>query len=255
MKAEIIAIGTEILLGEIIDTNSAYIARQLPELGIDLLHKSVVGDNMGRISDVFQRAWGRSDLIITTGGLGPTVDDVTREGVAQALGRPLEFHQHLLEQIEARFRSFGRAMSPSNRRQAFVPQGARIVENPRGTAPSFIVEDQRATVIVLPGFDEARALALMPRLDIFFGVPAVYQQLALHPELERADLARVRSWGCGGAPLADVLVELYAANGVKVIQRTLKIFFIGQDRNGCRALIGISVCNPGRIESPPKNSP
>ena len=85
MKAEIVAIGTEILLGEIIDTNSAYIARQLPELGIDLYYKSVVGDNMGRIVETFERAWNRSDLIICTGGLGPTVDDMTRESIAQML--------------------------------------------------------------------------------------------------------------------------------------------------------------------------
>ena len=86
MKAEIIAIGTEILLGEIIDTNSAHIAQQLPELGIDLNYKSVVGDNLGRIVGTFQRAWDRSDLVIVTGGLGPTEDDMTREGVCALLG-------------------------------------------------------------------------------------------------------------------------------------------------------------------------
>ncbi|MCL6644541.1 MAG: competence/damage-inducible protein A, partial [Dehalococcoidia bacterium] len=86
MKAEIIAIGTEILLGEIVDTNSAFIAQRLPELGIDLLYTSVVGDNLGRIVETLERAWNRSDLVITTGGLGPTDDDLTREGVARVLG-------------------------------------------------------------------------------------------------------------------------------------------------------------------------
>ena len=151
MQAEILAIGSELLLGETVDTNSAYLAKYMASMGIHVFRKAVVGDNQYRIAEMIEEAVDRVDLLICTGGLGPTVDDVTREGVAQALGRPLEFHQHLLDQIEARFRSFGRAMSPSNRRQAFVPQGARIVENPRGTAPSFIVEDQRATVIVLPG--------------------------------------------------------------------------------------------------------
>src|SRR5687767_14162236 len=158
MNAEIIAIGSEILLGETIDTNSAYLARQLASIGIGLFRKTVVGDNDERIATAIGEALDRADLVICTGGLGPTVDDMTREAVARALGRPLVFHQHLLDQIEARFRSFGRRMSESNRRQAYVPEGARIVENPRGTAPAFIVEDARSsgagrggTVAVLPG--------------------------------------------------------------------------------------------------------
>src|SRR5215211_790447 len=151
MNAEIIAIGSEILLGETIDTNSAYLARQLAGIGVGLFRKSVVGDNQERIAATIGEALGRAEVVICTGGLGPTVDDMTRDAVAQALGRPLVFHQHLLDQIEARFRSFGRPMSESNRRQAYVPEGARIVENPRGTAPAFIVEDSRGTVVVLPG--------------------------------------------------------------------------------------------------------
>src|SRR5215216_689373 len=151
MNAEIIAIGSELLLGETIDTNSAYLARQLAGIGIGLFRKTVVGDNEERIAAVIGEALGRADLLICTGGLGPTVDDMTREAIARALGRPLVFHQHLLDQIEARFRAFGRTMSESNRRQAYVPEGARIIENPRGTAPSFIVEDARGTVVVLPG--------------------------------------------------------------------------------------------------------
>ncbi len=168
MNAEIIAIGSELLLGETIDTNSAYLARHLAGIGIGLFRKTVVGDNQDRIASVISEALDRADLLICTGGLGPTIDDMTRESVAQAVGRPLEFHQHLLDQIEARFQSFGRTMSPSNRQQAFVPQGARIVENPRGTAPSFIVEDARGTVVVLPGVpSEMRYLwenAIMPYL-------------------------------------------------------------------------------------------
>jgi nicotinamide-nucleotide amidase len=168
MNAEIIAIGSELLLGETIDTNSAYLARQLAGIGIGLFRKTVVGDNQDRIAAVISEALDRADLLICTGGLGPTIDDMTREAIAQATGRPLEFHQHLLDQIEARFRSFGRTMSPSNRQQAFVPQGARIVENPRGTAPSFIVHDARGTIVVLPGVpSEMRYLwenAILPYL-------------------------------------------------------------------------------------------
>jgi competence/damage-inducible protein CinA-like protein len=168
MNAEIIAIGSELLLGETIDTNSAYLARQLAGIGIGLFRKAVVGDNEERIAAVIGEALDRADLLICTGGLGPTLDDMTREAVARALGRPLVFHQHLLDQIEARFRSFGRTMSESNRRQAYVPAGARIVENPHGTAPCFIVEDARGTLAVLPGVpSEMRYLwanALLPYL-------------------------------------------------------------------------------------------
>ncbi len=168
MNAEILAIGSELLLGETVDTNSAYLARQLASIGIDLFRKSVVGDNEMRIAAAIDEALNRADLVICTGGLGPTVDDVTREAVARALQRPLVFHQHLLDQIEARFRAFGRSMPESNRRQAYVPEGARIVENPRGTAPAFIVEDARGTVVVLPGVpSEMRYLwenAILPYL-------------------------------------------------------------------------------------------
>jgi competence/damage-inducible protein CinA-like protein len=184
MNAEIIAIGSELLLGETIDTNSAYLARQLASIGVGLFRKTVVGDNEERIAAAIGEALGRAELVICTGGLGPTVDDMTREAVARALGRPLVFHQHLLDQIEARFRSFGRTMSESNRRQAYVPEGARIVENPRGTAPAFIVEDARGTVAVLPGVpSEMRYLwehALAPYLHDERGQTGVILVRTLH---------------------------------------------------------------------------
>ncbi len=184
MNAEILAIGSELLLGETVDTNSAYLARQLASIGIDLFRKSVVGDNEMRIAAAIDEALSRADLVICTGGLGPTVDDVTREAVARALQRPLIFHQHLLEQIEARFRAFGRSMPESNRRQAYVPEGARIVDNPRGTAPAFIVEDSRGTVIVLPGVpSEMRYLwenAILPYLRDERGETGIILVRTLH---------------------------------------------------------------------------
>ncbi|MFQ3633706.1 CinA family nicotinamide mononucleotide deamidase-related protein [Roseiflexus sp.] len=184
MNAEILAIGSELLLGETIDTNSAYLAQQLAATGINLFRKSVVGDNEERIAAAISEALDRADLIICTGGLGPTADDVTREAVARALQRPLVFHQHLLEQIEARFRAFGRPMPQSNRRQAYTPEGARIVENPRGTAPAFIVEDERGTVVVLPGVpSEMRYLwehAILPYLRDERGETSVILVRTLH---------------------------------------------------------------------------
>jgi competence/damage-inducible protein CinA-like protein len=151
MDAEIIAIGSELLLGATVDTNSAYLASQLAAAGVNVFRKSVVGDNVGRITALINESLSRADLVICTGGLGPTQDDVTREAVAQAFGQPLEFRQELLDQVAARFAAFRRTMSPSNRRQAYLPQGARAIENPRGTAPAFLIEDERGTVIGLPG--------------------------------------------------------------------------------------------------------
>lgn len=149
--AEIITIGTEILLGDILDTNAQYLARALRDAGIDLYRKTTVGDNAQRIAQVIQQALERCDIVITTGGLGPTVDDPTREAVALAAGVEIEFHPELWEQIESRFRRFNRQPTENNRRQAFVPRGAVAVENPVGTAPAFIVERERQAVIALPG--------------------------------------------------------------------------------------------------------
>ncbi|MGD8487822.1 MAG: CinA family nicotinamide mononucleotide deamidase-related protein [Anaerolineae bacterium] len=151
MRAEIVTTGTELLLGQIDDTNATYLARQLRDLGIDLYFRSTVGDNEQRIAHVLEQALSRADVIITTGGLGPTVDDVTREAVARATGRPLVPHPDLLAQIEAFFGRFGATMSENNRRQANLPQDCIPIENPVGTAPGFIVEDERGAIITLPG--------------------------------------------------------------------------------------------------------
>ncbi len=151
MQAEIVTIGTELLLGKIVDTNAAYIARQLATIGLDLYYKTTVGDNEGRITSVLQQALARSDVVITSGGLGPTVDDVTRQAVAKAAGRELVLDEKLLAQIEARFAKHGFTMSENNRRQAYIPQGATPIENPVGTAPAFIVETEQGLIISLPG--------------------------------------------------------------------------------------------------------
>jgi nicotinamide-nucleotide amidase len=151
MRAEIISIGTELLLGEIIDTNAAWLAQQLAAIGVDVYFRTTVGDNVKRIASTIQIATSRADVTITTGGLGPTVDDMTREGIAQAVGAPLVLDQELVEQIRERFAKWGRTMSDNNVRQAYIPQGATPVENPVGTAPCFIVEHQGHSVFVLPG--------------------------------------------------------------------------------------------------------
>ena len=150
-KAEIVTIGTELLLGEIIDTNSRYIARTLRDEGVDLYWTSSVGDNPERIAEAIKQGLTRSEIIITTGGLGPTIDDPTRDAVALAFGVPSEYRPELWEQIKERFARFGRIPTENNKRQAYTPQGAIAIENLVGTAPAFIMATECNAVIALPG--------------------------------------------------------------------------------------------------------
>jgi len=149
--AEILAIGTEILLGEIVDTNTQAIARALRDIGLDLFRTATVGDNAERIALAVRDALQRAQVVITTGGLGPTVDDATREGIARAMGVELEFRPELWEWILERFDRYGVKPTENNRRQAMLPAGAAAIQNPMGTAPAFRVEREDQVVISLPG--------------------------------------------------------------------------------------------------------
>lgn len=151
MKAEVISVGTELLLGEIVDTNAQYIAQQLRSIGLNLFYRTTVGDNQERIAKVIDNSLERVDIVITSGGLGPTVDDVTREGIAAATDCPLEFRPEMHAWIEERFRQYGVEMSTNNLRQAYAPKGALGIENPVGTAPIFILKTERGVIIPLPG--------------------------------------------------------------------------------------------------------
>lgn len=153
MHAEIVMTGSELLLGEIVDTNATMMAKMLRDIGLDLYYKTTVGDNETRIAQVLNIALDRSPVVITSGGLGPTVDDVTRQAVADATGRRLVYSTELEAQIAARFRGFGREMADNNKRQAYLPEGALPLPNPVGTAPCFLSEDTqgRGFIISLPG--------------------------------------------------------------------------------------------------------
>jgi len=151
MQAEIIATGSELMLGEQVDTNSSYVARRLREIGLPLVYVTLVGDDEPRMADVIRIALSRSDVVILGGGLGPTVDDVTRPAAARALGRELVYRPELYAQIEARFRAFGRIPTENNRQQAYIPDGAQPIENPVGTAPGFFVEHAGRLIFSLPG--------------------------------------------------------------------------------------------------------
>lgn len=151
MNAEIITSGTELLLGETVDTNSTYIARALRDIGVNLYFKTSVGDNVERMALALRQALARADVVITTGGLGPTVDDVTRESVALATGRELALNADCLAHMEALYARWGRQVSDNNRRQVYLPAGATPILNPVGTAPGFIVETDQGVIIALPG--------------------------------------------------------------------------------------------------------
>lgn len=151
MKAEIISIGTELLLGEIVDTNTPFLANQLSSLGIDLYFTSAVGDNAERLVGVLKQAWQRSELIITTGGLGPTQDDITRDGIARLLGEELKVNEELKQHIVSFFARRGLEMPPSNIRQATLIPSAVAMPNPQGTAPGWWVEKDGRIIVAMPG--------------------------------------------------------------------------------------------------------
>jgi len=149
--AEIIAIGSELLTPQKVDTNSLYLTDQLNALGVEVVRKTVVGDERERLTDTILGALARSQIIVLTGGLGPTEDDLTRDAVASALGRTLVFRQDLCDQIEERFRRFQRKMVEINRRQAYLVEGAEVLANDRGTAPGQWISSNGSVLMLLPG--------------------------------------------------------------------------------------------------------
>ncbi|MFH1189989.1 MAG: competence/damage-inducible protein A [Candidatus Omnitrophota bacterium] len=151
MKAEIISIGTELLLGHIVNTNAAYLSRKLAALGIDLYYQTTVGDNPGRLVQAVRRALMRSDIALLTGGLGPTVDDVTMASIATLTGKPLVLNRGVLKDITGYFRSRGLKLSPGNEKQARVPKGVTCLRNKLGTAPALIIEHLGKVIVCLPG--------------------------------------------------------------------------------------------------------
>lgn len=151
MKAEIINTGTELLLGQILNRNAQYLSQRLSELGIDIYYHTTVGDNPERIAEAINRALERSDVVITTGGLGPTTDDLTKEIAAQVLGLELILDQVSLQSLEEFFVRIGRTMAQNNLKQVYFPSGAQILPNKVGTAPGAIVEQGNKIIIILPG--------------------------------------------------------------------------------------------------------
>lgn len=151
MKAEILAVGTELLMGQIVNTNAQYLSSKLPDVGVSVLYHSVVGDNPQRLKESLELALKRCDVVITTGGLGPTQDDLTKETISQVCGKKLVLHEDSLSDIKAFFKRIGREMTSNNEKQAYMPENSIILKNNNGTAPGCIIEQDGKVVVMLPG--------------------------------------------------------------------------------------------------------
>jgi competence/damage-inducible protein CinA-like protein len=200
-SAEIITIGTEILLGEIVDTNTRHIAHNLRAMGVDLYRTITIGDNEDRIASAIRESMERADIVITTGGLGPTIDDPTRDAVAKAMGVETEFREDLWQQVVETIGRYGRKPSENQKRQAYVPKGALAVHNPVGTAPCFIVE-YPSPLSPLPDRERGTGVRAVISLP---GVPNEMEQVlheSIIPYLQKRfdlrELIKVRVLHCAG---------------------------------------------------------
>lgn len=151
MRAEIISVGTEILLGDILNTNTQFLSKELAAIGIEVYRQETIGDNEGRLLEMLQEAFNRCDIVITTGGLGPTNDDLTKEAACRFFNMSLELHEESLSELKNYFNRLNRKISESNYKQAYFPKEAKVLPNPNGTAPGAILEKNGKTIIILPG--------------------------------------------------------------------------------------------------------
>lgn len=201
-RAVILTIGDELLFGSIVDTNAAHIGLRLTELGIQPVWTITVGDNAAAIRQAIELATTLAEVVLVTGGLGPTHDDVTKTVVAEATGRRLVFHQHLLDAVSSLFARRGLIMPESNRVQAYIPEGGTILDNPIGTAPGFLVNHHGAALFVMPGVprEMKRMMAeqVIPRLQIQSGGAVILHRV-------------LKTTGIGESTLSELLEDIIAA--------------------------------------------
>ncbi len=243
MKAEIIAVGTELLLGDIVNTNGRFLARELANLGVDVYHQCVVGDNEKRLLEEFERAFENCDLVITSGGLGPTEDDLTKETAAKYLNKELVLNKKALEDLEAYFKKINKDLTDNNKKQCYFPEDAIILDNPNGTAPGCIItgkaknkddNEKEKIIVVLPG---------PPReLEPMFLNHVV-------PFLEEKTNAILKSrvlriFGVGESTVETIVKDLIdnqsnptIAPYVKDVEAILRITAKGKDEEECEELI------------------
>lgn len=228
MRAEIITSGSELLLGETIDTNGPWIANKLRHIGIDCHFKATVGDNLTNLIHTFKEALSRADLIFTTGGLGPTQDDITKEALAQALDKPLVFDESLAQAIEAKFYQRGRIMTENNLRQAYYPKGATILKTYPGTAPGihYTLKRKGGTeqhIFLMPGVPSE--MKLMMKEEI---IPNL---LKAHPHLQPIFTRTIKCWGIGEADIAELLAPINDELDTKI---NPKLSFLASGIEGIR---------------------
>lgn len=208
MIVETIAVGTELLLGQIVNGNAARIGEALAENGFDAHHQQIVGDNRTRIADSLRIAMARADAVIISGGIGPTQDDITREAICAATGRPMDHSPEYEEALRTRWAASGREMPLNNLRQADFPSGAELLANPKGTAPGLALDHDGVLLFAVPGVPEEMELLLvdhvLPRLRRRAGIDEVLASRL------------VRSWGRSESQVAELLDDLYAATNPSV---------------------------------------
>jgi len=245
MKAVILSIGDEVLTGEVADTNAAWLAERLLGMGMELAYHTCVGDVEEHIAQAVRYACRRVNLLVATGGLGPTNDDLTRHAVAKAMNVPLELHDESLARIEERFRRYGRPMPAQNRIQAMVPQGATVLPNAEGTAPGFVVRLSGTHAAFLPGVPREMKAMFQASLEPFIqSLPlerAVVQVARLHtfgiPEsLVNEKLCHLMTRG------ANPLIGLRVSGGVI----SVKLTATGASRHEARRLLGPAVAEVRR---------
>jgi nicotinamide-nucleotide amidase len=204
MRIEVIAVGTELLLGQIVNTNAAELGRRFADAGLDHFHQSVVGDNLARVAAAIRLAVSRSDAVIITGGIGPTQDDLTREAICEAAGVPMRFSEQYADRLRRWWERRGREMPDSNLKQAEYPEGAEMIPNDKGTAPGLRVEVGGAWVFALPGVPEE----MLPMVDRDV-IPFLMAEAGGEEAVVISRL--IRTWGESESRVADLLGDLFDA--------------------------------------------
>ncbi len=257
LEVEILSTGDELLTGQVVDTNSAWLMDRLWDLGLMVRRKTLVGDDRADLLAALRETTSRSDVVVMSGGLGPTEDDLTTEVVAQAMGVPLELHAPSLRWIEERFRKFGRVMTPNNAKQASLPRGATVIPNRFGTAPGFFAPLGRGEIICLPGVPvEYRGLCdevVIPRLAARvgevpaarlvkrFGVPESHADARMEPIMRDPANAGVRFGYRAHWP--EIHVK-WAVPGPGAVERADRIL------ERVREIFGETLFGEGKVELP-----
>ncbi len=223
-KAEIITIGTELLLGEIVNTNTQVIAQALRKIGVDVFRTSTIGDNPDRISQILLESITRADIVIMTGGLGPTVDDPTRQAIAQAFNLELIFYPELWDEIVRRFSKYGIKPPENNKQQAFLPDRADSLPNPRGTAPGIHLEIEQNSIFALPGvpleMEGMLVEQVIPRITSKYSLTGVI--LIRNLRVERIGESQIDALIMDLEQLSNPTVGLAAGKGYVLIRITAK---------------------------------